>query len=89
VTSQARVLEVLDKGKAASVTMATEGIDKATGRKLFENQSTVVLRGSGGFGGKKKGADRGPASAANKPPARKADRVVEEKTLERQAALYR
>jgi multifunctional beta-oxidation protein len=33
--------------------------------------------------------DRGAATALNKPPARKPDAVVEEKTLPIQAALYR
>lgn len=33
--------------------------------------------------------DRGPATAANDPPKRKADAVVEEKTTNAQAALYR
>ena len=34
-------------------------------------------------------ADRGPATAVNKPPSRKPDAVVEEKTLPQQAAIYR
>jgi hypothetical protein len=33
--------------------------------------------------------DRGPATAANEPPKRKADAVIEEKTTGSQAALYR
>lgn len=48
-----------------------------------------MLRGSGGFGGKKTGRDRGAASAANVPPKRKPDAVVEEQTTENQAAIYR
>jgi multifunctional beta-oxidation protein len=51
-----RILEVLDKGKAAAVTAIVETKDKATGEVIFENQSTVFLRGSGGFGGKKTGS---------------------------------
>ena len=104
-----RLLEVLDKGKAASVTFIVQTKDKSSGNVIFENQGTVFIRGSGGFGGKKKGngalqrnycfiaielthyysADRGPASALNAPPKRKADAVVEEKTSSSQAALYR
>ena len=34
-------------------------------------------------------ADRGAATAENKPPQRKPDAVIEEKTLPIQAALYR
>jgi len=33
--------------------------------------------------------DRGAATAVNKPPSRKPDAVVEEKTLPQQAAIYR
>ena len=108
---------MLDKGKAAAVTSITETKDKATGKVIFENQSTVFIRGAGGFGGKRtgKGAssylfctapraahtgtpeladvtlppDRGAASAANTPPQRKPDAILEEKTLPIQAALYR
>lgn len=101
-------MEVLDKGKAAAVTLVTETRDKATGTVIFENQTTNFIRGSGGFGGKQTGsgeyfivcfhlrlssdvrdADRGAATAANEPPSRKPDVVVEEKTLPSQAALYR
>ena len=48
-------MEVLDKGKAAAVTAIVETKDKHTGKVLFENQSTVFIRGSGGFGGKRTG----------------------------------
>jgi len=89
LVTTARLLEVLDKGKAASVIVITETKDKATGEVIFENQSTVILRGSGGFGGKKTGKDRGAATALNTPPSRKPDAVVEEKTSPAQAALYR
>lgn len=49
------LLEVLDKGKAAAVTSITETKDKVTGKVIFENQSTVFIRGAGGFGGKRTG----------------------------------
>ena len=48
-------MEVLDKGKAAAVTAIVETKDKHTGRVIFENQSTLFIRGSGGFGGKRTG----------------------------------
>jgi multifunctional beta-oxidation protein len=51
-----RLLEVLDKGKAAAVTTVVTTKDKNTGKVVFENQSTVVIRGAGGFGGKTKGS---------------------------------
>lgn len=84
----ARVVEVLDKGKAASVVVQTETKDES-GEVVFVNEATIFIRGSGGFGGESKGRDRGAATAANKVPSRKPDAVVEEKTSEDQAALYR
>ena len=51
----ARIIEVLDKGKAAAVSTIVETKDKKTGQVIFENQSTVFIRGSGGFGGKRAG----------------------------------
>ena len=50
-----RLMEVLDKGKAAAVTTIVETKDKHSGKVIFENQSTVFIRGSGGFGGKRTG----------------------------------
>ena len=49
------MVEVLDKGKAAAVTAIVETKDKHSGQVIFENQSTVFIRGSGGFGGKRTG----------------------------------
>jgi multifunctional beta-oxidation protein len=89
LVNQPYLREVLDKGKAAAVTTVTETRDKSSGKLIFENHSTVFLRGSGGFGGKKSGADRGAATAVNTPPKRAPDAVVEEKTSEDQAAIYR
>jgi multifunctional beta-oxidation protein len=85
---EAQVAEVLDKGKAASVVVRTVTKDEQ-GDVLFNNESTIFIRGSGGFGGTSQGADRGAATAANKVPGRKPDAVVEEKTTENQAVLYR
>ncbi|GAA5839388.1 hypothetical protein JCM11251_003965 [Rhodosporidiobolus azoricus] len=89
LVSESKLAEVLDKGKAAAVTTVTVTKDKATGEVVCENHSTVFIRGAGGFGGKKTGGDRGAATALNKPPSRKPDHVVEEKTLPQQAAIYR
>ena len=82
-------MEATYKGKAAAVVTITQTYDKESGELLFENQSTVLMRGSGGFGGKKTSSDRGAAFASNKPPARKPDVVITEKTDTKQAALYR
>src|SRR5580658_8182244 len=50
-----RLMEVLDKGKAAAVTTIVETRDKLSGKLIFENQSTFFVRGAGGFGGKRVG----------------------------------
>ncbi|KAK0469839.1 hydroxysteroid dehydrogenase [Desarmillaria tabescens] len=89
LVTRVRLLEALDKGKAAAVTTINETRDKHTGALIFENQSTVFIRGSGRFGGKRVGKDRGPATAANAIPKRAPDTVLEEKTTPTQAALYR
>lgn len=89
LVSYPKLVEVVDKGAAAVVKSGVTTVDKETGKEVFYNEMTVFLRGSGGFGGQSKGGDRGAATAANKIPDRKADFVVEEKTTEEQAVIYR
>lgn len=89
LVSRTQILEVIDKGSAAVVRMGMTSVDQATQREVFYNESTSFLRGSGGFGGVRKGAERGPATAPNVPPARTPDRVREDKVGEDQAAIYR
>lgn len=89
--SYPKLIDVIDKGNAAIVVTGFTTKDVKTGEDLFYNESTLFIRGSGGFGGSSKPtARRSPAAiSAYKPPQRKADTVVEEKTSEDQAALYR
>lgn len=64
--SHCSIVEVTDKGKAASVVLITETKDKSTGKVILENQSTLFIRGSGGFGGKRTGKGQEcPAHFAN------------------------
>lgn len=84
-----KLIEVVDKGRAAVVRYGVSTVNAETGEEVFYNESVVFLRGCGGFGGDKKGSERGAATAANPPPKRAPDVVVEEKTTEEQAALYR
>ncbi|KAK3810415.1 MAG: MaoC like domain protein [Linnemannia elongata] len=88
LTSTPYVVDILDKGKGCVVTIGVKTADEE-GNDICVNEFTMFIRGSGGFGGKKDGADRGAATAANQIPARKPDFVVQEKTSEDQAALYR
>ncbi|KAI8075158.1 hypothetical protein BC940DRAFT_287595 [Gongronella butleri] len=88
LVSTPRVVEVLDKGKGATVVVGVTTKDE-NGEVIFENEFTTFIRGSGDFGGEKKGADRGAATALNQPPNRKPDAIVQEKTTEELAAVYR
>ena len=89
VVTYPKLVEVVDKGNAAIVVTSNTTKDAKTGEDLFYNESTVFIRGSGGFGGLKKGGNRGAATTLYQPPKRLPDAVVEEKTSEDQAALYR
>ena len=87
--SSPRLVEVVDKKNAAVVVTGTITKDANTGEELFYNEATVFIRGSGGFGGPSKGSNRGAATTVYQTPKRNPDAVVEEKTSEDQAALYR
>ncbi len=83
------LIEVTDIGKAAVVRRGSTTTDTATGKVVFYNEGVSFHRGSGNFGGARKPADRGAATAVNNPPSRKPDTVVEETTSQESAALYR
>ncbi|CAD6500417.1 BgTH12-07594 [Blumeria graminis f. sp. triticale] len=89
LVTKAHLIEVVDKGNAAVVKNGAVTTNKLDGKPLFYNENTIFIRGSGGFGGTKKGQDRGAATAPNKPPNREPDFVAEERTTEEQALLYR
>lgn len=84
-----KLVEVVDKGNASIVVTGSLTKDKKTGKELFYNESQAFIRGAGGFGGPKKGGDRGNATRVYQMPKRSPDKVVEEKTTEEQAAVYR
>jgi len=83
LTHKARVKDIFDKGKGALVVTEIKSYDE-DGDLLLTNELTTFVRGAGGWGG-----DRGPKSDVNTPPDRKPDFVVEEKTADNQALLYR
>ena len=89
LVSHPKLVEVVDKGNAAIMVSGATTKDASTGEDVFYNESTVFVRGSGGFGGPSKGGNRGAATTVHKPPQRTPDKIVEEKTSEDQAALYR
>lgn len=86
--TETRLIEVVDKKNAALVRSASLTVDNI-GEPVFYNENVAFIRGSGGFGGQRQPSDRGPATAANDPPSREPDKVVEEKTSDDVAALYR
>lgn len=89
LVTHVKLLEVVDKGNAAIVVRGAETKDANTGNALFYNEMTIFIRGSGGFGGPAQRSKRGAATAEHKPPIRQPDTIIEEKTSEEQAALYR
>ncbi|GJJ76627.1 (3R)-3-hydroxyacyl-CoA dehydrogenase / 3a,7a,12a-trihydroxy-5b-cholest-24-enoyl-CoA hydratase / enoyl-CoA hydratase 2 [Entomortierella parvispora] len=82
------VVDILDKGKGCVATIGVKTTDE-NGEDICINEFTMFIRGAGNFGGKKEGADRGASTASNQAPSRKPDHIVQEKTHENQAALYR
>ncbi len=74
---------VYDKGSGMVVVVDVPCYDE-NGREVAVNQSSMFIRGLGGYGG-----DRGPASTSILPPEREPDAVVTETTLTRQALIYR
>lgn len=89
LVSYPTLVEVVDKGAAGIVVTGSLTKDANTGKDVFYNESTVFIRGSGGFGGQAKGSDRGAATKVHKPLQRAPDATVEEKTTAEQATLYR
>ncbi|OJJ46581.1 hypothetical protein ASPZODRAFT_66013 [Penicilliopsis zonata CBS 506.65] len=86
-----KLIDVIDKGNAAVAIAGYTTKNAETGEDLFYNESTIFIRGSGGFGGSSKPTASRPraAVAAYKPPQRQPDAVAEKKTSDDQAALYR
>jgi len=83
LTTKATVKTIYDKGKGAVVGTEFITYDEA-GDELIKNEVTTFVRGAGGWGG-----DRGPSAEVNPPPDRAPDRIVEQKTDDNQALLYR
>jgi acyl dehydratase len=81
VTSEGKVAELWDKGKACLCVLEIE--TKLDGEPLFTNRFSLFLRGEGGFGG-----ESGP-KAGNTPPDRAPDGLIESPSLPQQALIYR
>ncbi len=83
VTCYAQISAIYDKGSGALVITDTVCRDEQ-GEEITASQSSMFIRGIGGFGG-----ERGPSGDSNTPPDRPPDAVHQQKTLETQALLYR
>ncbi len=83
VTCRPRVSALYDKGSGALLVTDVPCFTD-DGRQIAFNQSSMFIRGLGGFGG-----ERGPSSEGGAPPDRAPDAVHSETTLDRQALLYR
>ena len=84
ITNHSRISAVYDKGKGAVIVTDISCVDES-GAEVAFNQSTIFIRGSGGFGG-----DRGPSSGTiNLSPDRTPDAVHTQQTRPDQALLYR
>jgi 3-hydroxyacyl-CoA dehydrogenase/3a,7a,12a-trihydroxy-5b-cholest-24-enoyl-CoA hydratase len=81
---QGKIKDIFDKGKNALVITDIRTFNADTGEELVRNEMTIFVRGAGGWGG-----ERGPSSDINVAPERAPDAVVNEKTNENQALLYR
>lgn len=77
------VTGIYDKRSGALIRIESDGIDPATGAKLFSERSAVFIRGEGGFGGDRE------ASQAWSRPDRPPDATVRYVTRAEQALLYR
>lgn len=87
--SKCNLIEVVDKGSAALARLGTTTTHAETNEIIFYNESTVFLRGSGGFNGPRISADRGAVTATNSIPSRPPDAFVESYTHADQATIYR
>ena len=83
LTHRSRVKAIYDKGKGAVVVNETRTFDEQ-GDLLAINELATFVRGAGGWGG-----ERGPSADVNVPPDRAPDAVIEDKTSDSQALLYR
>ena len=83
ITSHAKVAHIYDKGSGMLMVTDTSCKD-SNGKEIVFNQSSIFIRGMGGFGG-----ERGPSSEINIVPDREPDAIHVQQTLPQQALLYR
>jgi acyl dehydratase len=80
--ARGRIVDVQDKGSAAVIVQET-AVEDTSGRTLWTTQSSIFVRGEGGFGGHRGTTERVP------PPDRAPDAELLTPTLPQQALWYR
>ncbi|HEX3764145.1 MAG TPA: SDR family NAD(P)-dependent oxidoreductase [Kofleriaceae bacterium] len=83
LVTRGTIKSIYDKGKGAVVNTEVVTYDEH-GDELIRNDMATFVRGAGGWGG-----ERGPSADVNTPPDRAPDKVVEDRTSDNQALLYR
>jgi acyl dehydratase len=83
ITCHPVVSNIYDKGSGMLVVSDVTCVDE-NGTTLAVLQSSMFIRGLGGFGG-----DRGTSDKSGTPPERQPDATIEQKTTENQALIYR
>eukprot|EP00922_Rhytidocystis_sp_ex-Travisia-forbesii_P062421 GHVS01092571.1.p1 GENE.GHVS01092571.1~~GHVS01092571.1.p1 ORF type:complete len:329 (-),score=66.60 GHVS01092571.1:482-1468(-) len=99
---EARIRDVVDKGKGALVVVEVEGRDKGKeeeeegegeegggGRLMFQLYMSMFIRGIGGFGADQHNIKEDIFERNVKKPSRKPDLTVDKPTFPSQALLYR
>ena len=87
ITKPPHLVEILDKGSGTVVICETNTYSLG-GQLLCRNQTCCMILGSGGWNGPRQSANKAIEQIV-KPPEREPDQVLEQRTHESQAALYR
>lgn len=89
LTKQPHLVEILDKGSAGTVVITEQNTYTQQGKLLCRNQTCCMIVGAGGWNGPRQTDKQLVEPIVKAPEGRPADKVVEQKTLINQAALYR
>lgn len=87
ITKKPHMVEILDKGSGVVVITETNTY-MPDGQLICRNQVCCMILGAGGYGGPRQ-TDNKDVENIIKPPERKSDKIVSQKTNVNQAALYR